>query len=173
MKKMRQQKFNDFPRSEPLTDGSISQTWGLESYLHVSSPTRKGCLVPDSFMTKTVWLHSTCLSLLSVSLFIQGLSSLFSFSPFPSLPCSAFSFLSPPTAGFLSLSLSLCMHPTLDLSSYQSNMCRKAPLQGGLTYNVILWQRPQEGHWNETLVNYSGALSWLHALAPHHRWNSH
>lgn len=114
--------------------------------------------------TLPVSLFSLCLCLYKVSLLssLSLLSLTFPALPFPSC-------LSPPTAGSLSLSLSLCMHPTLDLSLYQSNMCRKAPLQGGLTYNVILWQRPQEGHWNETLVNYSGALSWLHALV----WNSH
>lgn len=48
-------------------------------------------------------------------------------------------------------------------------MCRKVSLQGGLTYNVTLGQEPEEGHYNEILVSYTGALTWPHDLVPHRR----
>lgn len=100
-------------------------------------------------------LSSSCVSVYTGSLFF----------------CLFLSCLSPSTCLPSSISLFLCLK--LDLSSYQVKMSRKALLPGGLTYNMLLWQRLQERHCNETLVHYSGALRWPHTPMPHRRQNSH
>ena len=162
-----------------------------ESNIQLSSLTGEGCLVPDSSRIRTVGSLSACLSLLPVSLFTQHLYSPLSLFPFPSFLCLfqlGFWFIS---GWFCVVVTQLCLtlcdpvdcspqallstgfprqehwsgcHSLLHTAGWNTQktiVIRWSHLQ------QILWQGPQEGYCNETFINYSRALSWLHALVPY------
>lgn len=82
MRRLRQRKFNDLPRSALANDGSLTQAqvpWVAPSRFF---PDRERVFGIIFIQNK----NTLCLSLLPVSPVARGLSSLLSFSPFPSLP---------------------------------------------------------------------------------------
>ena len=156
-RKLKQPKFNDLTRSELANDGKCSSSPAALSQTLMFPPGQGRVFGTrctgnkNSRITLYLSLSSSCASVYSGSL----LSLLFLLLP-----------LLPPLL-LLLFPLSFCLN--LDFSLLQGEMHRKASLQGGLTCIGNLWQRPQEGHCNETFVSYPGALSWLHAPVPYER----
>lgn len=159
MRKLKQPKFNDLTRSELANDAKCSSSPTALSQTFLLDRGRvfgTSCVGnKNSRITLYLSLSSSCVSVSSGSL----LSLLFPFLPL----------LAP--LPLLLFPLSFCLN--LDFSLLQGEMHRKPSLQGGLTCIVNLWQRPQEGHCNETFVNYPGVLSWLRAPVPYERENCH